>query len=48
MTDEHAIRIGIADILVLLSRGESTPEQKSMARELVEQAVKALKGQVAA
>lgn len=46
LTDEQAIRIGVADILVTLSSGEVAPEQKSMARSLIEQAVKILKQEI--
>lgn len=42
LTDEQAIRIGVADILLLLSKDESTAEQKQVARGLIEQAVNAL------
>lgn len=45
LTDEQAIWIGVADILLLLSKDELTAEQKLAARGLADQAVKALSGQ---
>jgi hypothetical protein len=48
LTDEQAIRIGIADILSILSGDDVTSDQKASAREHVQLAVKALRGQVVA
>ena len=46
LTDEQAIRIGVADILVTISKDEATPEQKSAVRALIEEAVRTLKTEV--
>jgi hypothetical protein len=46
LTDEQAIRIGIANILSMLSCDDVTSGQKASAREHIELAVKALKDPV--